>query len=84
MKRSIRIILAAAVVIIIGVVVSGAIEEAVYKVINADGKFEIRDYTTHILAETVVEGEFEEAGNEAFNGSLATSPATTGRATKWR
>ena len=66
MKRSIRIILAAAVVIIIGVVDSGAIEEAVYKVINADGKFEIRDYTTHILAETVVEGKFEEAGNEAF------------------
>jgi len=66
MKRSIRIILAAA-VIIIGVVDSGAIEEAVYKVINADGKFEIRDYTTHILAETVVEGNFEEAGNKAFN-----------------
>ena len=53
--------------IIIGVVDSGAIEEAVYKVINADGKFEIRDYTTHILAETVVEGDFEEAGNKAFN-----------------
>lgn len=66
MKRSIPIILAAA-AIIIGVVDSGAIEEAVYKVINADGKFEIRDYTTHILAETVVEGNFEEAGNKAFN-----------------
>jgi hypothetical protein len=66
MKRSIRIILVAA-VIIIGVVDSGAIEEAVYKVIDADGKFEIRDYTTHILAETVVEGDFEEAGNKAFN-----------------
>ena len=34
--------------------------------INVDGKFEIRDYTTHILAETVVEGDFKEAGNEAF------------------
>ena len=66
MKRSIRIILAAA-VIIIGVVDSGAIEEAPYKVVNQDNKFEIRDYAPHILAETVVEGNFEEAGNKAFN-----------------
>ena len=66
MKRSIRIMLAAA-VIIIGVVDSGAIEEATYKVVKKDNKFEIRDYAPHILAETVVEGNFEEAGNKAFN-----------------
>jgi len=66
MKRSIRIMLAAA-VIIIGVVDSGAIEEATYKVVKKDNKFEIRDYAPHILAETVVEGDFEEAGNKAFN-----------------
>jgi hypothetical protein len=65
MKHLISFILAL-VLIIIGAVDSGAIEEAVYKVINADGKFEIRDYTTHILAETVVEGDFKEAGNAAF------------------
>ena len=66
MKRSIRIILAAA-VIIIGVIDAMAIEEATYKVVKKDNKFEIRDYVPHILAETVVEGNFEEAGNKAFN-----------------
>jgi hypothetical protein len=67
MKHSISFILAVALaLIIIGAVDSRAIEEAAYKVINVDGKFEIRDYTTHILAETVVEGDFKEAGNAAF------------------
>ena len=44
-----------------------AIEEATYKVIKKDNQFEIRDYAPHILAETVVEGDLEEAGNKAFN-----------------
>ena len=66
MKRSIRIILAAA-VIIIGAIDAMAIEEATYKVVKKDNKFEIRDYAPHILAETFVEGDFEEAGNKAFN-----------------
>jgi len=66
MKRSIRIILAAA-VIIIGAMDAMAIEEATYKVVKKDNKFEIRDYAPHILAETVVEGDFDEAGNKAFN-----------------
>jgi len=66
MKRSIRIILAAA-VIIIGAMDAMAIEEATYNVVKKDNKFEIRDYTPHILAETVVEGDLEEAGNKAFN-----------------
>jgi len=66
MKRSIQIILAAA-VIIIGAMDAMAIEEATYKVVKKDNKFEIRDYAPHILAETVVEGDFEEAGNKAFN-----------------
>jgi hypothetical protein len=66
MKRSIRIILAAA-VIIIAAMDAMAIEEATYKVVKKDNKFEIRDYAPHILAETVVEGDFEEAGNKAFN-----------------
>ena len=66
MKRSIRIILAAA-VIIIGAMDAMAIEEATYNVVKKDNKFEIRDYAPHILAETVVEGDLEEAGNKAFN-----------------
>ena len=43
-----------------------AIEEAAYKVLKTSGKFEIREYAPHILAETVVDGDLEEAGNKAF------------------
>ena len=42
------------------------IEEAKYEVIQIDNKFEIRDYETHILAETLVEGNLEDAGSEGF------------------
>ena len=44
-----------------------AIEEAKYEVVKKDHKFEIRDYASHILAETAVAGNLEDAGNEAFN-----------------
>ena len=64
-KRSFRITVAAA-VIIIGAMDAMAIEEATYKVLKKDNKFEIRDYASHILAETVVEGNLEDAGNKAF------------------
>ncbi len=66
MKCSIRIVLAAAVTII-GAGEAMAIEEAAYKVASKDNQFELRDYAPHILAETVVEGTLEEAGNKAFN-----------------
>jgi len=64
-KRSIRITLAA-VFIIIGVTDAMAIEEITYTVLKKDNKFEIRDYTPHILAETIVEGDLKDAGNKAF------------------
>jgi len=64
-RRSIRITLAA-IFILIGVRGAMAIEEATYTVVEKDNKFEIRDYTPHILAETLVEGNLEEAGNKAF------------------
>lgn len=43
-----------------------AIEEAVYQVVKKEGPFELRDYAPQIVAETVVDGELEEAGNMAF------------------
>ena len=43
-----------------------AIEEAKYDVISKDDKIEVRHYTTHVVAEMVVNGELEEAGSEAF------------------
>ena len=65
MKHSIRIIVAT-VVIIFGVMDAVAIEEAAYKMLKKENNFEIRDYAPHILAETVEEGDLEEAGNKAF------------------
>jgi len=43
-----------------------AIEEAPYEVVKVEGSFEIRDYAPHILAETLVDGDFDEAGSSAF------------------
>jgi effector-binding domain-containing protein len=42
------------------------IEKARYKVIKKEGKFEIRQYEPQIVAETVVESDFDEAANVAF------------------
>ena len=43
-----------------------AIEEAKYSVVYQDGIFEVRDYDPYLLAEVVVDSEFEEAGSKAF------------------
>ena len=43
-----------------------AIEEAPYRVIEKDGDFELRQYAPYIVAETLVEGDFSEVGNEGF------------------
>jgi effector-binding domain-containing protein len=43
-----------------------AIEEAKYEVVQKEDDFELRDYAAHILAETVVQGDMEDAGDEAF------------------
>jgi hypothetical protein len=44
-----------------------ATEEAPYEVVKKDGRFEVRDYASQILAETVVEADLEDAGSKAFN-----------------
>ncbi len=43
-----------------------AIEEAKYEIIKKEKNFEIREYAPHILAETIVEGNLEDAGDKAF------------------
>ena len=43
-----------------------AVEEAEYTVVREDGDVEIREYAPAIVAETVVSGDFEDAGNAAF------------------
>jgi len=65
MKRAVRII-AAVVIILMGVLDAMAIEEAPYKVLKSSGTFELREYAPHILAEAVVEGDLESAGSTAF------------------
>jgi hypothetical protein len=56
----------AASLIISGAIDVMAIEEAPYKVLKKEDKFEIRNYAPHVLAETIVEGDLEQAGNKAF------------------
>ncbi len=46
--------------------VTVGIEKAKYKVIEKEGKFEIRRYSPQIVAETVVDADFDDAGNIAF------------------
>ncbi len=65
MKRMLRYILLSAILLMGGTSVM-ATEEAAYEVLVTDGKFEVRDYEAHILAETEVEGELTDAGNMAF------------------
>ncbi len=42
------------------------IEKPKYEVLEKEGKFEIRQYPPQIVAETVVESDFDGAGNVAF------------------
>ncbi|HEU0264528.1 MAG TPA: heme-binding protein [Geobacterales bacterium] len=51
---------------LIGAIPAMATEEAPYTVIKTDGIFELRQYAPQILAEIIVEGDLEDAGNKAF------------------
>jgi hypothetical protein len=44
-----------------------AVEEAKYTVVLNEDNFEVRQYAPHVLAETIVDGDLEGAGNKAFN-----------------
>ena len=43
-----------------------AIEEVPYTVIEKNKAFELRQYSPHIVAETTVEGAFDQVGSEGF------------------
>jgi hypothetical protein len=43
-----------------------AIEEAKFSVLRDEGDFQLRKYEPQVVAETLVAGSFEEAGNEGF------------------
>jgi effector-binding domain-containing protein len=59
-----RVALTAVMLLVTGAV--QAVEEAEYTVVLEDGDFEIREYAPSIVAETIVSGEFEDAGSRAF------------------
>ena len=65
MKKAARILLAIA-SMLTAATETVAIEEATYTVVKKDDDFEIRDYTPHVVAETLVAGSFENAGSKAF------------------
>ncbi len=65
MNNAKRILLAAAVGIT-GALNTMATEEAPFTLEKQDAAFEIRVYAPHILAETIVDGSLEDAGNQAF------------------
>jgi hypothetical protein len=50
----------------LGARIGMAIEEAKYNVLEHEGNFELRQYQPHIVAEILVEGDFQEVGNEGF------------------
>lgn len=56
----------AALLLLIGTQEAMAVEEASYVVLKSDGKFEVREYAPHVLAETLVAGDLESAGSKAF------------------
>ena len=44
-----------------------ALETPGYDVLERDGRFEVRTYEPHIVAETVVTEEYERSGSEGFS-----------------
>jgi hypothetical protein len=55
--------------LMLGLLFSGqtmAIEEPQYKVTLSEGSFEIRQYAPFLIAETLVEGDMDEASNKGF------------------
>ncbi|MEY4490353.1 MAG: hypothetical protein RLY41_159, partial [Pseudomonadota bacterium] len=43
-----------------------AIEEPKYEVLQSDDTYEVRQYAPILIAETIVEGDMDEASNKGF------------------
>ena len=64
--KNILLVLLTVTFITVGEKSAVAIEEVPYTVIEQNGAFELRQYSPHIVAETMVEGAFDQVGNEGF------------------
>jgi len=51
---------------ITGVGTAMAIEKVKYEIVEKDGKYQLRQYADHIVAQTFVEGSFRDVGNDGF------------------
>jgi hypothetical protein len=56
-----------------------ATEEAKYTVLEHEGDFELRQYQPHIIAKTLVVGDFKNWETKAFGTCMTISPARTAR-----
>jgi hypothetical protein len=65
MKR-VRLIIAITLPMLLGATLAMATEEAPYTVLKTDNMFELRKYSPQVLAEIIVDGDLEDAGNKAF------------------
>ena len=61
-----RLITAILIILLTGATTAMATEEAPYTVLKSDDIFELREYLPQILAEVIVDGDLEGAGNKAF------------------
>ncbi len=60
------VIVTVTLLILTGATTAMATEEAPYTVIKTDDIFELREYAPQVLAEIIVDGDLEDAGNKAF------------------
>jgi len=66
MRQSAALILLNLVLLALGGIDAVATEEVKYRVLESSGDFELRQYESSLGAETTVEGDFHEVGNEGF------------------
>jgi len=64
--KLIRLITAILLILLTGATTAMATEEAPYTVLKTDDMFELREYAPQVLAEIIVDGDLEGAGNKAF------------------
>jgi effector-binding domain-containing protein len=66
MRQSAALLLLNLLLLALGGIDAVAVEEVKYRVLESSGDFELRQYESSLGAETTVEGEFHEVGNEGF------------------
>jgi hypothetical protein len=65
-RQSAALLLLNLVLLTLGGIEAVATEEVKYRVLESSGDFELRQYESSLGAETTVEGDFHEVGNEGF------------------